>query len=402
MAVTARLESFFDGAAGKQLSAVEANPMASHQHEFNGVSTLKELLGEPPGGGLNLRTRFVFLDDELEPESVLSTLTWYDARARHPSRSELRLYYTSNYVMDGAGEGDYVLIAKLREDVDPEADAVVIVCPGASSTAAQLQTLFGLECSDRLDVEVLPSGRDLTLTERLLIESLGYEVPIVEENALEEMIAVFGGAFPTTKRFSAFARARLNDVDPLSDPDGALMAWMDHEETLFRTLERHVLGDRLRELSGDVGRTLELAMQTFQRRRARAGRALENHVAIILTAFGIEYEPQAYTEGRKQPDFLFPGSLAYHDPEFPEGRLRVLAVKTTCKDRWRQVLSEADRVPRKHLLTLEAPISVAQTDEMASRSVALVLPIGLHHLFEPKQQFALTSLRTLLEELRVR
>ena len=26
----------------------------------------------------------------------------------------------------------------------------------------------------------------------------------------------------------------------------------------------------------------------------------------------------------------------------------MLGVKTTCKDRWRQVLSEADRIPQKH------------------------------------------------------
>ena len=42
----------------------------------------------------------------------------------------------------------------------------------------------------------------------------------------------------------------------------------------------------------------------------------------------------------------------------------MLAVKSTCKDRWRQILAEADRLPVKHLLTLEPGISVAQTDEM--------------------------------------
>jgi len=400
MAVTSRLESFFDGAAGKILTAVEANPVASNQHEFNGVTVLKAVLGEPPDGGLTLRTKFAYMDDAVDAEVVVSSLTWYDARARHPTRSECRLYYPSNYVMDGAAEGDYMVIAKLRRDLDSDADVVVIITPRASTTAAQLQMLFGLEVSDRLDVEVLPSGRDLTLTERLLIESLGYEVQNVEENALEAMLATFGEAFPTTHEFSAFARGRLTDVDPLEDPDGALLAWMDHEETLFRTLERHLLASRLSDLNGDVDRTLEIAMQTFQRRRARAGKALENHVATVLTTFGIEHEAQAYTEGRKQPDFLFPGSLAYHDPEFSAGRLRMLAVKTTCKDRWRQVLSEADRIPRKHLLTLEAPISVAQTDEMGSRSIALVLPLELHAHFEQQQRFGLLSVRTLIDELR--
>ena len=77
----------------------------------------------------------------------------------------------------------------------------------------------------------------------------------------------------------------------------------------------------------------------------------------------------------------------------------MLAVKTTCKDRWRQILSEADRIPRKHLLTLEAPISLAQTNEMTGAGVHLVIPVHLHALFEPEQQHALMSVRTMLGEL---
>ena len=35
----------------------------------------------------------------------------------------------------------------------------------------------------------------------------------------------------------------------------------------------------------------------------------------------------------------------------------MLGVKSTRKDRWRQVLAEADRIDDKHLLTLETAIS---------------------------------------------
>ena len=38
----------------------------------------------------------------------------------------------------------------------------------------------------------------------------------------------------------------------------------------------------------------------------------------------------------------------------------MLAVKTTAKDRWRQVLVEAERVETKHLLTLQEGISEIQ------------------------------------------
>ena len=62
------------------------------QHEFNGVSALRELLGGPPGA-VDKQGGLLFLDDEMEPLVADSTLTWYDARAAHPTRSEHRLYY---------------------------------------------------------------------------------------------------------------------------------------------------------------------------------------------------------------------------------------------------------------------------------------------------------------------
>ena len=64
----------------------------------------------------------------------------------------------------------------------------------------------------------------------------------------------------------------------------------------------------------------------------------------------------------------------------------MLGVKTTCKDRWRQVLVEADRIAEKHLLTLEPAISVAQTDEMRMHNLQLVVPEHIRQSYKPIQQ----------------
>jgi hypothetical protein len=64
----------------------------------------------------------------------------------------------------------------------------------------------------------------------------------------------------------------------------------------------------------------------------------------------------------------------------------MLAVKSTCKDRWRQILAEADRIPEKHLLTLETAISRQQTDEMNEKDVQLVVPRQLHETFSVEQR----------------
>jgi len=98
------------------------------------------------------------------------------------------------------------------------------------------------------------------------------------------------------------------------------------------------------------------------------------------------------TENRAKPDFVFPGITNYHDPEFPAVRLTMLGVKSTCKDRWRQVLSEARRIEKKHLFTLEPGISENQTSEMTENRLTLVLPKSLHDSYKPAQQAGLMQL----------
>ncbi len=388
MAINSRLEDLFVGAAGKVLRAVEIQPARSNQHEFNGGAALAALLGQPPEDGTKvyLRTTYVFLDDEMEPVVADSTSTWYEARANTDGRSEFRLYYPANDVMGAATEGDYIVFARPQMGNRERSDLVVVVAPGSSSVAAQLQVLFGLEISDRLDLEMTPMGGDISYTSRQLLEALGFGSPVAPTGLLDQMIDRFGMAFPATSEFSAFARSTVANVDARDDPDAALLAWMDQEESLYRALERALLSEQFVESDGDVDRILQISMQTFQRRRSRAGRALENHVEELLLVHGVQFDSQSKTEGQRRPDFLFPSGRAYADPDYPSHALHILAVKTTCKDRWRQVLSEADRIPTKHLLTLEAPISRAQTDEMRERSLVLVLPRALHDVFENAQQ----------------
>lgn len=64
----------------------------------------------------------------------------------------------------------------------------------------------------------------------------------------------------------------------------------------------------------------------------------------------------------------------------------MLGVKSTCKDRWRQVLAEAKRIENKHLLTLEAAISQHQTDQMKDERLQLIVPESLHQTYTGMQQ----------------
>ncbi|MGZ8955977.1 MAG: type II restriction endonuclease [Methylovulum sp.] len=156
---------------------------------------------------------------------------------------------------------------------------------------------------------------------------------------------------------------------------------------MFRTLERHLIGDRLTQgFDGDVDSFISFSLSVQNRRKSRVGLALENHLEFVFAGCGVDYSRTAITENKTKPDFLFPRREEYHNPAFSPLNLTILGVKSTCKDRWRQVLAEADRIEHKHLLTLEAAISSNQTDEMQTKNLQLVLPQRLHESYTETQR----------------
>ena len=80
----------------------------------------------------------------------------------------------------------------------------------------------------------------------------------------------------------------------------------------------------------------------------------------------------------------------------------MLGVKSTCKDRWRQVISEADRIKEKHLLTFEAAISTNQTHEMEYNHLQLVVPQDIHKTYSDTQQKWLMNITDFIEMLLFR
>ena len=181
------------------------------------------------------------------------------------------------------------------------------------------------------------------------------------------------------------------------------MAWMEREEILFRTLERYMVADRLAKgFEGDVDSFMSFSLSVQNRRKSRVGLALENHLEELFAGCGIRYSRTAVTENRSKPDFIFPGQAEYHNPAFNPLNLTMLGVKSTCKDRWRQVLAEADRIERKHLLTLEAAISTNQTSEMQAKKLQLVLPRGLRATYTEEQQAWLMDISSFTALVRER
>lgn len=398
------LSNLFAGAVAKRLTLVETITERSNQHEFQGVQPLRQLLGDEDRKGVP--ARFIWLSDEQGSLTEDGFLSWSNVRKGKARAPEYHLYYSTNAVTEAMAVGDLLIIALHRDG-----SFLTIVTPATGAVENQLLWLFGLEPPEEQTVTVqhLDAEHDTELgfAARYILDELSIEPEEPEAGRLDDLIEPYGLGFPKTKVFSELARRSLPEVSAIDDPDGALVDWLDQEERLFRRLERRIVAERIGrgfQAAGviDVDGFLSFSLSVQNRRKARAGQALENHLEAVFLAQGIRFARGAQTENRNKPDFLFPGAADYADAAFPEARLTMLGAKSTLKDRWRQVLSEARRIDQKHLLTLEPGVSENQTDEMRAKSLQLVIPRRLHETFRPGQREWLVDLTSFLELVRGR
>lgn len=193
--------------------------------------------------------------------------------------------------------------------------------------------------------------------------------------------------------------------DASLDPDRRLLRRRECEFEIFRSVEQAVELPNITAGFTTVDGFIARAQTILQRRKARSGRSLELHTREIFLeerlVEGTQFVHQPVSEDGKTPDFLFPSIAAYHDLSFPRDQLRMLAVKTTCKDRWRQILNEADRITGKHLLTLQEGVSETQFKEMTQAGVQLVVPAGLTDRFPKAVQPHLQSLESFIGDVRL-
>lgn len=387
-----RLSEYFTGVGAKRLVPGEVDSGVSNQHEMNGVHRWRHILGNDER---QFNARMAYLaDDDDEPVTDEVVLSWYDARKKKAHRRpEFRLYYPDNEIIRLAAPGDLCIMARRSDD-----SLLMLIAEAGSTVERQLQWLFGLgaDGGTTLPVHQLNpgDGQEIGVAAGQVLAMLGVEADLTDTSFLEAMLNTFGAKFPGTNVFSNYARATSPPVDIMADPDAALKMFMDHEEMLFRTLEKHIVEERLGQGFKDVDEFFEASISLHNRRKSRTGYAFENHVLHILTAHGIRVEKptvkNALSDGTR-PDFVLPSVAAFNDPTFPEDRLTILGAKSTCKERWRQVLAEAKRVPQKYLITIEPGLSSGTTDEMKASNLQLIVPKGFYQSYTDTQQAWLMS-----------
>jgi hypothetical protein len=189
------------------------------------------------------------------------------------------------------------------------------------------------------------------------------------------------------------------------NPDQRLLKRRDCEFELFRSVEHAIESRAIKAGFTDIEAFIAKAQSILQRRKARSGLSLELQTREIFLEErfieGLHFSHQPKTELSKSPDFVFPSQDAYRDMSFPANKLRMLATKTSCKDRWRQILNEADRIPKKHLLTLQEGISINQFREMKSANVILVVPLPKFKFFPSEIHHDLVTLESFIADIRL-
>ena len=223
-----------------------------------------------------------------------------------------------------------------------------------------------------------------------------------------EYLGVAKGAdWPKSEQVSREARDIQRDVNrrgrlELTNPDLQIVEYTRVEYAIFREIETQAYGGQISRGFDSIEDFVALANTVLNRRKSRAGKSFEHHLASLFRANGLQFDEQVRTEGNKKPDFVFPSGDAYHDLSFPVERLVILGAKTTCKDRWRQILNEADRIKylTKYLVTLQQGISPQQLAEMQMEDVQLVVPKAYIKSYPRGYQDSIWSLKQFIDYVR--
>lgn len=349
----------------KFLSANDTDPEQSHQSGIYMPKNSSSILFDSPGIKGITKDRFVSVYWHFDEEYLSN-----DVRiVYYGSKNEYRITHTPFFRAEYTGS--LFVLTQCDED-NYQAFAL-----NTDDEINQFLDAFGLspnETNCLINGDEPPNDNDLI-------------------NAFIQKIDEKGIDFPDSITMSAVARDICDTTASsramiLTNPDKKILDWTDMEYNIFKAVEYSRYGDVVLRGFPSVDEFVDMANQVLNRRKSRAGKSLEHHLAALFDGNHLQYEEQVVTEGNKKPDFIFPSKKAYHDLTYPTNKLILLAAKTTCKDRWRQVLNEANRLKDdyKYLCTLQQGVSVAQLDEMHAEKVRLVVPKPYIKTFPEERQ----------------
>jgi hypothetical protein len=344
---------------GKRLSANDTGATGGHQVGLYVPRELALIVApELAEQTLNPRRQLQF-DLVSHDQAGRINLIYYNNRTVTPTgtRNEFRLTGfggRSSAVQDPASTGAIVIMA---------------FRPDTSEVSAWLaDTVFEEDVIEAVIGPIEPATVVLRLVAGTGLPTIVVTTPADCKPGIETLPPAWSKAYPPGRDLTAEAVSRRPGTGAV--PDKRLVDRYECEYGLFQVVETALTLPLIAKGFGTVDAFLSVAQTIANRRKSRAGRSLELHLAAVFDEEAVSYERNQTTEGKRKPDFLFPSGAAYKagDPTL------MLGVKTTVKDRWRQVLDEAARIPEKHLFTLTEGLSEDQFAQMEDARLRLVVP----------------------------
>jgi hypothetical protein len=280
---------------------------------------------------------------------------------------------------------------------DPDSTGSILVTAWDRSNAVEAWLTRDLDEEEIVEGVLGPIDPGTQVTRTMSVEGRPEVSVSTKEECtpdIADLPSEWSGLFPAGRDLTAEAIRRRPGTG--QDADGRLVDRYRCEFGLFKVVEA---AHTLPLITGGfptVEGFLAVAQAVANRRKARAGRSLELHLSRVFDEEQIDYAVGATTEDNRRPDFLFPSSAAYHSGS----AVLMLGVKTSVKERWRQVLDEAARIPEKHLFTLSEGVSPDQFRQMEGAGLRLVVPSENTLKFPASVRPKLLTLAAFIERVR--
>ena len=343
-------------AFSKFITANDTGATGGHQAGFHIHKHSWQLFFDSPGEKGQNKDVFIKIKWQNDFETD-SRFVYYGVRTRNEYR--LTRFGKGFPYLNEENIGDLLVIAK---KADKYYEAFVL---SSDDDIEEFFNAFGISSTETNGI--IPQSTELTAEEKLRI---------LFQQFIEKLTVDFPPTIELAKgaREIFFEAFSLTQKTVLTKPDNEILNWITTEYDLFKAIENERYGEIIKNPFHTVGALIKTANTILNRRKSRAGKSLEHHLSEIFNIWKLSYTSQAVTEGNKKPDFIFPDIETYFSEPTGSKKLVFLGAKTTCKDRWRQIVGEADRIPQKHLFTLQQGISSNQLKEMKSAGVTLVVP----------------------------
>lgn len=340
----------------KYITANDAGATGAHQSGFHLPKNSWPLFFDKEGQKGSNQDKFITIkwQDDFETSS---RFIYYGAKTRN------------EYRLTRFGKGFPFLEDKCIGDL-------LVICRVSSDQ----YEAFVLQTDNDIEEFFASFNIDSTGTNKIISKEYANKPENKQIECFRGFLLTLKSDFPSTYDLAFNARNcynlafNISGSDIRKNPDKELLNWISSEFELFKTIENDRYSNLIKLPFNSVEDFINVANTILNRRKSRAGKSLEHHLFEIFKTFELNFETQSVTEDKKKPDFLFPSVKAYNDSRFDLSKIVALASKTTCKDRWRQVLNEADRIKTKHLFTLQQGISTNQLNEMYKYNVQLVVP----------------------------